>query len=62
MDTEGNPIGLATNVTTPAAGNGTLTITLRHKQIKDATGVSNGEIANADGETDIEVTFNVIVQ
>lgn len=62
MDTEGKPIGLATNVTTTAAGNGTLTITLRHEPIKDAAGVSNGDIANADGETDIEVTFNVIVQ
>lgn len=62
MDTGGNPIGLATKLTTNGAGNGTLTIILRHEPNKGATGVSTGDITNAGGETDIEVTFNVEVQ
>ena len=62
MDDNGNPIGLATIVTTDAASTGTLTITLRHEPSKDASGVSTGDITNAGGETDIEVTFNVEIQ
>ncbi len=61
-DTEGKPIGLLSKLTTTTAGTGTLTITLKHKPNKAASGVSSGNIANAGGETDIEVTFNVTVQ
>jgi hypothetical protein len=61
-DANGNPLGLATTVTTGAAGSGTVTITLRHEPDKNAAGVSTGDITNAGGETDIEVTFNVNVQ
>jgi hypothetical protein len=61
-DVDGNPIGLATTVTTTDAEMGTLKITLRHEPIKGATGVSDGEITNAGGETDIEVTFDIDVQ
>lgn len=61
-DADGNPIGLATTVTTGDAEMGTLTITLRHEPVKDGTGVSDGDITNAGGETDIEVTFDVDVQ
>ena len=43
-------------------GSGTITVTLRHEPNKDAAGVSSGDIANAGGETDIEVTFNVEIQ
>ena len=42
-------------------GNGTITVILRHEPDKDASGVSNGDITNAGGETDIEVVFNVEV-
>ena len=62
QDADGNPLGLESTLTTTGAGNGTLTITLRHEPNKSATGVANGDITNAGGETDIEVTFDIIVQ
>ncbi len=62
MDSDGNPIGLATIVQTGEAGSGTLTITLRHEPDKNASGVSNGTITNAGGETDIEVEFDITIQ
>ncbi len=62
MDDNGNPIGLATTMQTGAASSGTLTVTLRHEPNKDASGVSDGDITNAGGETDIEVTFPVTIQ
>jgi hypothetical protein len=60
-DTNGKPLGVNSLVTTTAAGNGTVTVTLRHEPNKSATNVANGDITNAGGETDIEVTFNVTV-
>ena len=62
QDEDNNPIGLSTTVTTGAAGASTLTVTLRHEPNKAGTGVSDGDITNAGGETDIEVTFDVTVQ
>jgi len=62
MDVNSNPIGISTIVTTNGASTGTITVTLRHKPNKDASGVSTGDITNAGGETDIEVIFNVEVQ
>jgi len=62
QDDNGNPVGLNTNLTTGAAGSGTLKIILKHQPDKSASGVGNGAIANAGGETDIEVTFSVHVQ
>ncbi|MDA0176673.1 type 1 periplasmic binding fold superfamily protein [Mesoflavibacter profundi] len=63
VDADGNPVGLSFIVTTDATtGTEALTITLRHEPNKDASGVSAGDITNAGGETDIEVTFNVTVQ
>ena len=62
QDADGNPIGLSSTLTTGATGSGTLTITLRHEPSKSASGVSDGDIANAGGETDIEVTFPIDVQ
>ena len=63
-DTDANsqPIGLNTTLTTTTTESGTITITLRHKPNKSATNVASGDITNAGGETDIEVTFNVDVQ
>lgn len=61
-DANNHPIGVETKVSTQAAGTGTLTITLRHQPDKSATGVSTGDISNAGGETDIEVTFNVEIK
>lgn len=62
VDEDGLPIGLATQLVTKAAGSGELTIILRHEPAKDAPGVSDGDITNAGGETDIEVTFEVDVE
>ncbi len=62
QDGDGNPLGLQTTLTTGAAGSGTLTITLRHEPNKSASGVAGGDITNAGGETDIEVTFDIDVQ
>ena len=59
-DTNGNPIGLDFSFATwNAGGSGNLKITLRHQPDKNAAGVSSGDIANANGETDIEVEFPV---
>jgi hypothetical protein len=61
-DANGNPLGLAFTLSTSAtATNGIMTVTLRHEPNKDAAGVSEGDITNAGGETDIEVSFNVVV-
>ena len=62
QDDDGNPIGLASSLTTGAAGTGNLTVILRHEPNKDGAGVSDGDIAEAGGETDIEVTFPIDVQ
>ncbi len=61
-DNNGNPVGLITNATTESASAGTLTISLRHEPDKTASGVSDGDITNAGGETDIEVTFDIIIE
>ena len=62
QDDDGNPIGLAFTATAGAASNGILTVVLRHEPDKDAAGVSDGEIANAGGETDIEQDFSLEIQ
>ena len=62
QDSEGNPVGLNSTLTTGESGSGMLTIILRHKPVKSASGVSDGDITNAQGDTDIQVTFPVDVQ
>ncbi len=62
QDTNKNPLGLKTTLITKNKGNGTLKITLRHMPNKLGNGVNNGDITNAGGETDIEVTFNITIQ
>lgn len=62
MDSDGKPIGLSTQLTTTDAGMGTMTITLRHLPNKSAEGVATGNIANAGGESDIEVDFILEIQ
>jgi hypothetical protein len=61
QDDDGNPVGIATTATTTATGSGTLTVTLIHLPNKTAAGVAQGNITNAGGETDAEVTFNVTI-
>ena len=63
LDSNGKPIGLTFTLTTGSTtGTGNLTITLRHELNKSAAGVSNGDITNAGGETDIQATFGITVQ
>ena len=61
-DANQNPIGIATSVQTGDASNGTLTIVLRHEANKTAENVANGDITNAGGETDIEVSFDIVIE
>ena len=56
FDTDGNPLGTELMLLAGEASSGTLTLTLRHEPNKPNTG-----LADADGETDIEVTFDVAV-
>ena len=57
-----NPIGLLTTMTTGAPSVGTLLVTLRHEPNKTAAGVSSGDITSAGGETDIEVSFPLVIE
>lgn len=62
-DDNGRPVGLSFTYqasATPVTGN--LTLTLRHLPNKSATGVAGGDITNAGGSTDAEVTYPVTVQ
>lgn len=61
VDDNGDPIGLEFTLVTGNAGTGTLTLTLRHEPNKDASGVSSGDITNAGGSTDAEVSFPITV-
>jgi len=61
-DENGHPVGINFTLATGAtAGTGTLRVVLRHQPNKSATNVSNGDITNAGGETDIEVNFPITV-
>ena len=61
-DVNGKPIGIKTTLITGNAGSGKLTVVLKHQPDKNAKGVAGGDMSNAGGETDIEVTFNINVQ
>lgn len=57
-DSDGNPIGVDITFNSGAASNNnTLVVVLRHEPSKTASGVSDGDITNAGGSTDAEVTF-----
>lgn len=57
-DGNGNPLGIETRVNTGNAGAGTITVFLIHEPTKP----NNNTVADANGSTDVEVTFNVTVQ
>jgi hypothetical protein len=57
-DEDNNPIGLSFTVATGDAGNGTLSVTLRHEPKKP----NDGTLADAGGETDIAQSFTVTVE
>ncbi|MCB9257001.1 MAG: type 1 periplasmic binding fold superfamily protein [Chitinophagales bacterium] len=62
FDNNTNPIGLINYASTQGASSGQFSVVLRHQGDKFATGVSSGDITNAGGATDIEVSFDVVVQ
>lgn len=62
QDGDGNPVGIVNRFVTGAASTGTLRVVLRHEPNKSASGVADGNIANAGGDTDIEATFDVTIQ
>ena len=61
-DATAMPIGQSGSCIAGGPSTGTLKLTLRHMPDKNAAGVSAGDIANAGGDTDIEVTFPAVVQ
>ena len=61
-DENGDPIGQNNGAATGNPSTGTLDVVLRHELDKDATGVSDGDITNAGGDTDISVTFDVSIE
>jgi hypothetical protein len=61
-DANGHPIGLGTTWSAGTAAVGSIVITLRHGPDKGAAGVSDGDITNAGGETDIEVQFPLVME
>lgn len=62
FDKNGKPIGLQSVFATTGAASGNLTITLRHTPNKSGANVSAGDITNAAGSTDAEVSFSISVQ
>jgi hypothetical protein len=60
-DSNGNPVGVQFNLVTGAAGSGGFTVILRHEPEKSADNVNTGDITNAGGATDVQVTFDITV-
>ena len=59
-DDNGDPLGLVTDLTTGTATQGTIRVILRHEPDKtDSSDIGNPNAAG--GETDIEVTFPVVI-
>ena len=62
-DSNGNPVGVQFNLLTGAAdSSGGFTIILRHEPDKAGADVNTGDITNADGSTDVQVTFNIVIE
>ncbi|WP_442845399.1 type 1 periplasmic binding fold superfamily protein [Leeuwenhoekiella sp. H156] len=57
-----NPVGLSFTMQAGAASTGQFTVTLRHEPNKDAEGVSEGNLTNAGGETDVAQTFDLTIE
>ncbi|GLB49705.1 type 1 periplasmic binding fold superfamily protein [Neptunitalea lumnitzerae] len=62
VDANGDPVGIDFTLTTGDAGTATLQVILRHLPEKDAEGVSDGDITNANGETDFQAEFEITVE
>lgn len=62
VDANGRPLGLRGSITAGAPGAGTMTVVLVHEPLKDAPGVSDGDITNAGGEIDAEPEFPLVIE
>ncbi len=62
QDGDGKPVGVEFTLTANSVSSGDLTFILRHEPNKSASGVADGDITNAGGETDIEETFSISVE
>jgi hypothetical protein len=62
VDSNSKPVGLAFSYQTNSANSGNLIITLRHLPNKSAAGVATGDITNAGGSTDAQVTLPFTIQ
>ncbi len=60
-DKNGKPLGTTGTITTIAASTGTLTVTLKHKPLKENPAKTDSDPITK-GETDIEVTFPVSIK
>lgn len=60
-DVSNNPIGLTSKLQTGNAGSGLLKVTLKHEPNKSAMGVSGGDMTNAGGETDADISFPITI-
>lgn len=61
FDKNGKVVGLQSVFTTTEPASGNLKITLRHEPNKSGANVAAGDITNAAGSTDFEVTFSISV-
>ena len=61
MDSEGNPIGQQFGLTANVSSGG-LNVVLLHEPDKNAAGVPDGDMTNAFGDTDVDITFPITVQ
>lgn len=61
-DANGKPIGLAFTLTTSGATTGDLVVKLKHLPNKSASGVATGDITNAGGATDADVSYPIVVE
>lgn len=63
IDNNGDPVGILTEVVAVQnTTGGKLRIVLRHEPDKSATGVKNGNISNAGGESDIDIEFDLNIK
>lgn len=62
-DVNGKPIGLGFTLKTgTAAATGNIVVVLRHMPAKSAAGVATGDITNAGGATDAQITYPVVLR
>ena len=61
-DGNGFPLGAFVAIRTGDVGQGSLAVSLMHRTDKDGEGVSEGNLFNAGGKTDIQVTFPIVIE